>query len=87
MSNMSYCRFQNTRGDLQDCLDTMQGMDGYYQCKKDLSSEEYSAMLALVQTCREIVETHDAVYYEWETMGSENVLMRDEPANEDDTYE
>ena len=25
MSNMSYCRFQNTRLDLQDCIDAING--------------------------------------------------------------
>ena len=33
MSNMSYCRFRNTRGDLSVCLDTI-------QCGESLSEEE-----------------------------------------------
>lgn len=27
MSNMSYCRFQNTNADLKDCLDNMDAND------------------------------------------------------------
>ena len=36
MGNMSYCRFRNTRNDLQDCLEAL--MDN-----EELEKEEYSA--------------------------------------------
>ena len=36
MANMSYCRFQNTRRDLQDCIDAL---DNY----EELSMEEFKA--------------------------------------------
>jgi hypothetical protein len=48
MANMSYCRFQNTENDLRDCLEHI---------NDDLSSaEEKKARVALVQTCKEIIE-------------------------------
>lgn len=28
MSNMSYCRFQNTVDDLEDCLEALRELDG-----------------------------------------------------------
>ena len=59
MSNMSYCRFQNTLTDLRDCQETLNGEDGYYECKDDLSKEELAAALSLVRRCREIVERYD----------------------------
>lgn len=68
MSNMSYCRFQNTLGDLRDCLRTMQGEDEYYQVKKDLSDEEYQAMRTLIVTCQEIVDLNES---------EENILERE----------
>ena len=37
MANMSYCRFHNTKIDLEDCLDTLR--EG-----EELSKEEYRAM-------------------------------------------
>lgn len=43
MSNMSYCRFQNTYEDVAECLDALEG-------QKPLSSEEYYAALDLFKT-------------------------------------
>ena len=59
MSNMSYCRFYNTRIDLEDCKDVMEGNDEHYQCRDDLSSEEYEAMESLIEICRDIVRMAD----------------------------
>jgi|WetSurMetagenome_2_1015567.scaffolds.fasta_scaffold07749_12 hypothetical protein len=60
MSNMSYCRFQNTSSDLRDCLDVMRGEDyEYYPNKKKLSSEERDAMYDIIEMAREIVEIAD----------------------------
>lgn len=52
MGNMSYCRFQNTVGDLRDCqgaLEELLAGDG------KLSREELSAAIRLVETCQEII--------------------------------
>lgn len=48
MSNMSYCRFQNTLGDLQDCAEAIHDTD--------LSEEEKQARKELIDLCRDIVE-------------------------------
>ena len=47
MSNMGYCRFQNTLGDMQDCVE--------YFRDKDLSPEEKAARDEMLELCREIV--------------------------------
>ena len=47
MSNMSYCRFQNTVDDLQDCFDHF-GDD-------DISKEEFRARKRLLKICKDIV--------------------------------
>ena len=47
MSNMSYCRFQNTLGDLQDCLDSLDG--------EPLSAEEAGAARDMVESCKEFL--------------------------------
>ena len=47
MSNMSYCRFQNTLSDLRDCQDHI--------FDDDLSEEEERARRWLIETCKGIV--------------------------------
>lgn len=47
MSNMSYCRFQNTLSDLADCQDAMDDTD-------NLSFEERLARWHLIRRCCEI---------------------------------
>ena len=48
MSNMGYCRFQNTLQDLDDCYDHL--MDD------DLSDEEKSARKRLFKLCKDIAD-------------------------------
>ena len=45
---MSYCRFQNTLGDLRDCA--------RHISDDDLSREEAEARRALIRICQEIVD-------------------------------
>ena len=47
MPNMSYCRFENTAADLQDCYENMEETDG-------LSSYEVSARQRLIRLAVEI---------------------------------
>lgn len=43
MSNMSYCRFENTLGDLRDCRDAMD--------ETDLSESETRCRKRLIKMC------------------------------------
>lgn len=52
MSNMSYCRFQNTLMDLQDCQEVLDEMTVEEAGK--LSDEERRAATKLVNMCRQI---------------------------------
>lgn len=54
MANMSYCRFENTLADLQDCYDAMQN-----QKPKNLSKSEQIARNELIELCREICENYE----------------------------
>ena len=47
MSNMSYCRFQNTLNDLQDCQENL---------FDEVSEAEERARKKLIQICIEIAE-------------------------------
>ena len=51
MSNMSYCRFENTSNDLQDCLDNW-----YDKPIDELSEHELKAKKRLLEQCKEIAE-------------------------------
>ncbi len=40
MSNMSYCKFENTSFDLEDCLESVFGCDDFNALYQGLSSEQ-----------------------------------------------
>ncbi len=50
MSNMGYCRFENTLTDLEDCQEHLSDTD--------LSDEEENAREDLVRVCTEIAEEY-----------------------------
>ena len=52
MANMSYCRFQNTVIDLQDCYDVFQGL--FYDEDEGLSPNEERAKKRLISLCKGI---------------------------------
>ena len=58
MANMSYCRFENTAGDLGDCIEAIR--DWEEDCK-DLSLYEVSALKDLLVQAREIIELEDDI--------------------------
>jgi hypothetical protein len=47
MSNMSYCRFENTLADLKDCAENLE---------EELSEREHKARKKLIETCKDIVD-------------------------------
>lgn len=55
MANMSYCRFQNTVLDLQDCYDALEEMGDNEAILKDLSSEELRSKKRLIRLCEDII--------------------------------
>ena len=60
MSNMTYCRFQNTSKDLQDCIDAVEQMinnDGCDEYNEHLSRDEKRAFEEMVEQARYFFET------------------------------
>lgn len=58
MSNMSYCRFQNTRADLRDCVEYLrENSFDKEQIKDDLSEEEFIALLSMVEMAKAIANS------------------------------
>lgn len=54
MSNMSYCRFQNTLTDLRECESVLE--DAYNFSDIDLSQDEMRALKRLIPVCQSIVD-------------------------------
>jgi hypothetical protein len=52
--NMSYCRFQNTSLDLQDCIDAINNGE-----INDLSRDEQKAFVNLIMQCKEVAENFE----------------------------
>ena len=53
---MSYCRFQNTLADLQDCFDALAEIDGD---TFELSGSERIAAEKLIELCSELHYAYD----------------------------
>ena len=56
---MSYCRFENTLGDLRDCAEALAEGDG-----EQLSEHEERAKKALIALCVEIAKEHGSEFGE-----------------------
>lgn len=59
MANMSYCRFENTLGDLRDCFTALREGDDDTQ----MSEYERGARNGLLALCAKIAEEFDADDY------------------------
>ena len=57
MSNMSYCRFENTSKDLADCVDAMEEAEGLNEL--DLSSYEKCAMARMRKLAERFIAQFD----------------------------
>ena len=56
MANMSYCRFENTLEDLDDCRGEMTHCNSLKDM--DLTARELSSLEMMVECCSEIVEMY-----------------------------
>ena len=58
MGNMSYCRFENTSKDLEDCI---QALHNYEDECNNLSRYEVQALQDLVEQAEEIIELTETI--------------------------
>ena len=56
MSNMSYCRFENTSRDLMDCVDAIENNE-----TEDLSEYEITGLRDLLEYARTIIDLEDKI--------------------------
>jgi len=79
MSNMSYCRFQNTTKDLEDCYEALQSiMDG----EETISNDELRALKNLLELCKDITDS-----FEFEDIKEELKLTKQRLKEEGDEEE
>jgi len=55
MANMSYCRFENTYGDLLECLEALNDK-GIEALEEDASEYEKPHIRKLIELCNEVAE-------------------------------
>ena len=55
MTNMPYCRFQNTLLDLRDCRDALHERESF---RPPLSIEELSALWSMLKLCHELADRY-----------------------------
>ena len=60
MANMSYCRFQNTSGDLRDCVNALE--EGYDFEDLGLGNDEEQAMHRMRMLCEDFVNAYDRLH-------------------------
>jgi len=58
MGNMSYCRFENTLRDLQDCVNAIE--NGDYN-EGGIQGYELDAVQELLETCRDFLDLEDTI--------------------------
>ena len=73
MGNMSYCRFENTLADLQDCHDALNRI---YDEVNEMSEYEKNAVVELVNLCA-------IISHEWAVDEIEDII-KDAETNEED---
>ena len=56
MPNMSYCRFENTAQDLDDCVNAIR--EGEI---KDLNEYEIPALKNLIELCKEVIDSEEYI--------------------------
>jgi len=59
MGNMSYCRFQNTLQDLQDCKNVLDDFNSLDDLKEELSTEEFRAAKKIISIAKDIANNFD----------------------------
>lgn len=57
MGNMSYCRFENTLRDLEECFEALQD-SSLYEVEENANEYEKPCIRALISQCKEIADEY-----------------------------
>ena len=77
MANMSYCRFRNTEGDLDDCLEAL-------DCNEELSDEEFKACKRMINNFLDFCERRALIEVDYDRVEE---FFETEIYKEEDEYE
>lgn len=66
MANMSYCQFENTYKDLDQCFNTLNEKGGIEQVQQDANENEKQYVQSLVDLCKEIAEEYGNMIEDYE---------------------
>tara|TARA_R100001530_G_scaffold60360_3_gene43623 strand:+ start:853 stop:1065 length:213 start_codon:yes stop_codon:yes gene_type:complete len=58
MGNMSYCRFENTAKDLEDCYDAIRSGETY-----EMETYEIDGLRQILNLSKQIIEMEDSINY------------------------
>ena len=64
MPNMSYCQFENTLPDLQDCVDTLNNKIDLGEPLSTLSKIEQNKAQAMYEACETYIQLMDELKYQ-----------------------
>jgi hypothetical protein len=84
MANMSYCRWENTGSDFDDCLEAIREMNEDLDTFKKLSASEKRAMTNLRADVEEFMELFDSIE---DALKSPEELDDDADADEEEDEE
>jgi len=58
MPNMSYCRFENTSNDMQECIEALEESNWDLKVMMENASSEYEArgMMRFIELCQQVVD-------------------------------
>lgn len=59
--NMSYCRFENTVSDMEDCVEALRNAESIKELYKDMSNYEKEAFKRFFELCAEITEEFEDI--------------------------
>lgn len=61
MSNMSYCRFENTSQDMQDCFDALEEAGSIEALKEEMEMSEYElrGLKDFIDICQQVTELYN----------------------------
>lgn len=84
MANMSYCRFENTLGDLRDCVDAMECVVEGEKPRLLINSYEVISARSMVEYCRMYIELYNELEQSGKIVNSDdnNTFWDDEETEE-----
>ena len=59
MPSMSYCRFENTLGELGECIEAMEKASTLQDLTEEMSTYELQAFHMMWRACREFLAEHE----------------------------